>query len=300
MPAASLWHRTGAQMTRLSRSADLARRLELALTVAVFVSGVATFAALTRTSPLGGPNPRTVFSLLVLDLLLILPLTALIGRRIATVWAERRAGVAGARLHVRLVLMFSLVAITPTILVAVFSGLLINIGVEQWFSSRVSTALDESLAVANAYLEEHKQVIAGDALAMANDINREGFVLLRNPALLNELVAGQAAERGLAEAIIFDSTGRVLARSGLAFSMEMSLDQLPKSAVQQALDGDVALLTNPGDQRVRALYGWTSVRPIPSSMSAASSIRKSSIIWSGPAVLLRSIKHLKEHAQVLR
>jgi two-component system nitrogen regulation sensor histidine kinase NtrY len=240
-------------LTLWSRQADLARRLELALTIAVFVSGVATFAALTRTSPLGGPNPRTVFSLLVLDLLLILPLTALIGRRIATVWAERRAGVAGAKLHVRLVLMFSAVAITPTILVAVFSGLLINIGVEQWFSSRVSTALDESLAVANAYLDEHQQVIRGDAVAMATDINREGFVLLRNPALLNQLVATQAALRGLTEAIVFDSSGRVLASTGLAFSMEMSLDQLPQSKLQQARDGEAVVLTNPGDQRIRAL-----------------------------------------------
>jgi len=240
-------------LTLWSRQTDLARRLELALTIAVFVSGVATFAALTRTSPLGGPNPRTVFSLLILDLLLILPLTALIGRRIATVWAERRAGVAGAKLHVRLVLMFSAVAITPTILVAVFSGLLINIGVEQWFSSRVSTALDESLAVANAYLDEHQQVIRGDAVAMATDINREGFVLLRNPALLNQLVATQAALRGLTEAIVFDSSGRVLASTGLAFSMEMSLDQLPQSKLQQAREGEAVVLTNPGDQRVRAL-----------------------------------------------
>lgn len=243
----------GASLTQWSHQVDLARRLEMALTIAVFVSGVATFAALTKASPLAGPNPRTVFSLLVLDLLLILPLTALIGRRIATVWAERRAGVAGAKLHVRLVLMFSAVAITPTILVAVFSGLLINFGVEQWFSSRVRTALDESLAVANAYLDEHQQVIRGDAVAMATDINREGFVILRNPALLNELVATQAALRGLTEAIVFESTGRVLASTGLAFAMEMSLDQLPQSKLQQARDGEAAVLTNPGDQRIRAL-----------------------------------------------
>jgi len=241
------------RITKWSRQADLARRLEMALTIAVFVSGVATFAALTKTSPFGGPNPRTVFSLLVLDLLLILPLTALIGRRIATVWAERRAGVAGAKLHVRLVLMFSAVAILPTIVVAVISAVLINIGVEQWFSHRVRTALDESLAVANAYLDEHQQVIRGDAIAMATDINREGFVLLRNPAFLNQLVANQAALRGLTEAIVFDSTGRVLASTGLAFSMEMSLDQLPQAKVQQARDGEAAVLTNPGDQRVRAL-----------------------------------------------
>ena len=249
------------RLNRFSREADLARRLELALTIAVFVSGTATFAALTRTGPLGSPNPRTVFTLLILDLLLILPLMALIGRRIATVWAERRAGVAGAKLHVRLVLMFSTVAITPTILVAVFSGLIINIGVEQWFSKRVSTALDESLAVANAYLEEHQQIIRGDALAMATDINHEGFVVISNPDLLSQIVAGQAAVRGLTEAIVFDSSGRVLARGGLSFAMEMSLSSLPSSAMSQAKGGEVAVTTNPGDQRMRALVRLDSTSP---------------------------------------
>jgi|SRR5579859_736591 len=257
MASESVWLR----VNRWSREADLARRLELALTIAVFVSGTATFAALTRTGPLEGPNPRTVFSLLVLDLLLSLPLIALIGRRIARVWAERRAGVAGAKLHVRLVMMFSIVAILPTILVALFSGILINIGVEQWFSSRVHTVLDESLSVANAYLEEHQQIIRGDAVAMANDISREGFVLMGNPAWLNQVVESQAAVRGLTEAIVFDSSNRILARTGLAFSMEMSLDRLPQSAVSQARAGEVAILTNPGDQRMRALVHLDGTSP---------------------------------------
>ena len=231
----------------------MAGKLAKALALAVIASGVATYAVLTSSGPLGGPNPRTVFGLVALDLLLLLLLVALVGRRMAHVWAERRSGTAGARLHVRLVMMFSVVAVTPAILVAVFSTLLINFGVEQWFNNRVSTAIDESLAVAKAYMEEHQQVIGGDALAMANDINREGPALLRNPYRLAQMVGSQAAVRGLSEAIVFDFAGQVLARAGLAFSMELSIDRIPAWAFDRARSGDVAILTNPGDQRVRAL-----------------------------------------------
>ncbi len=236
-----------------ARRVELARKLAIALTLAVIASGIATYAALTGSGPLSGPNPRTVFSLLILDLVLLLLLGSLVGRHIARVWAERRAGVAGARLHVRLVVMFSVVAVTPAILVAVFSALVINFGVEQWFNKRVSTALDESLAVAKAYLEEHQQVIGGDALAMANDINHEGPALLRSPAWLAQMVATQAGVRALSEALVFDTTGQVLARAGLAFSMELSIDRIPHWAFDRARGGEVAVLTNPGDQRVRAL-----------------------------------------------
>jgi len=231
----------------------LARKLGVALTLAVIASGIATYAVLSSGGPLRGPNPQTVFSMLTLDLVFMLLLAALVGRRLLRVWAERRAGTAGARLHVRLVLLFSVVAITPAILVAVFSALVINFGVEQWFNKRVSTAVDESLAVAKAYLEEHQQVIGGDALAMANDINREGPALLRNPYHLTQMVGAQAAIRGLSEAIVFDANKQVLARAGLAFSMELSLDGIPQWAIERARSGEVAVLTNPGDQRVRAL-----------------------------------------------
>ncbi|MDR3439460.1 PAS domain-containing sensor histidine kinase [Telmatospirillum sp.] len=234
-------------------SKGMARQWALGLTAAVIASGIATYAVVAGGGPLRGPNPKTVFSMLSLDLVFMLLLAALIGHRLLRVWAERRAGAAGSRLHVRLALMFSVVAITPAILVAVFSTLVINFGVEQWFNKRVSTAVDESLAVATAYLEEHQQVIGGDALAMANDLAREGPGLLRNPYRLTQIVGAQAAVRGLSEAIVFDASKEVLARAGLAFSMELSMDSIPNWAIERARSGEVAVLTNSGDQRVRAL-----------------------------------------------
>ena len=60
-------------------------------------------------------------------------------------------------------------AVLPAILVAIFAAVSLNLGIEAWFSQRVQTALDNSVSVADAYVEEHKQVIRGDILAMAFD-----------------------------------------------------------------------------------------------------------------------------------
>jgi two-component system nitrogen regulation sensor histidine kinase NtrY len=231
----------------------LARKLAVALTLAAIGSGVATYTLLTSESPLGGPSPRTVFALLAVDIVLLLLLAGLVAWRLFGVWVERRSGAAGSKLHVRLVVMFSLVAVTPAIVVALFSAALIHFGVEQWFNQRVTTALDESMAVANAYLEEHQQIIGGDALAMANDINREGASLLHSPNRLSKMVGTQAAVRGLSEAVVFDDSGQVLARAGLEFSMELSIDRIPQWAFDRVHSGEVTVLTNPGDERVRAL-----------------------------------------------
>ena len=221
------------------------------ISLAVF-AGLATYVVVTDSNMFGA-NSVSVSTLLKVDLVLLLLLSAVIIHHIARIWGERRSGSAGSKLHVRLVVLFSIVTITPTILMAVFSMLFFNLGVQNWFSERVQTALGESRAVARSYLEEHQRQIGGDALAMANDLNRDGSILIRSPQRFMQIVLAQAALRGLTEVIVFDTSGRILAKTGFAFSMELSLEQIPLWAYEKARNGEVAILTTDEDDRVRAL-----------------------------------------------
>ena len=81
------------------------------------------------------------------------------------------------------------------------------------------TSLNESLEVAQAYLEEHKQVLRADALAMANDLNRNAALLSEDPVRFAQAVSSQAYLRNLTEVIVFDGSGKILARSGLTFAL---------------------------------------------------------------------------------
>lgn len=217
------------------------------LTIAAGVSCVATYIAMTRRA--GDTN--TAYWLLNLDLVLLLVLGTIIGREVARLWTERKRGIAGARLHTRLVLRFSLLATVPAILMAVFSSVFLYFGVHAWFNDRVSTAINESLEVAQAYLKEHQQVMRADVLAMANDLNRSAIELMANPVALNQMVQTQSFLRNLSEAMIFQSDGKVLARSRLAFSLEM--DTVPQKILDSAQDGDVILLNSDNSDRIRAI-----------------------------------------------
>ncbi len=228
----------------------LRHTLAFGLSTAALGSGVATYLALTGTLPFG-PHPNAVLTLLNLDLVLLLALGALIAKRLLQVWAERRRGLAGSRLQIRLVVLFSLIAVLPTIIVAVFSYLFFSYGVESWFSDKVRTAISESVVVAEAYLHEHQQAIRADALAMANDLNRNAAELGLDPRRLEQVVSAQAALRGLTEAMVFDRAGHVLARSSLSFAL--GFEPVPSDAMHVADQGDVAIMTNDNDDRVRAL-----------------------------------------------
>ncbi|MEZ5846022.1 MAG: PAS domain-containing sensor histidine kinase [Geminicoccaceae bacterium] len=232
------------------RRFDLERRLALILSVLAVAAGIATYVLITGTPPFGS-SIRTVIALLNIDLVLLLLLSVVVGRRLVKLVLERRKGIAGSKLHTRLVGLFAVVAVAPSIVVSVFSVVFLSSGLEAWFSDRIRTALDNSLNVAEAYLDEHKEVIRADALAMAADLNREGALLIRNAAQLQRLVEDQSQIRALSEAVVFDSLGNILARSGLSFSFEMA--QVPIEALEKASGGEAAVITDDTDDRVRAL-----------------------------------------------
>ncbi len=256
--------------SRGRRLADilLGKAVTLVLAAVATALGVATFILLA-----GGVHfavkPNAVFGLVLSNLVVLLLLGAVLAGRLTRVWAERRRGSAGSRLHVRLVLLFSVVAITPTIVVAIFATLLFSVGIQAWFSDRVRTALQEGLQASRGYLEEHRNNIRADALAMADDLTRAGSLLGGDPNSFGAVLAEQTALRGLTEAVIFEPvTGQVVASAGMMSRSEVEAP--PRSAIDRALTGEVAVLGTDASQNVKGVVKLDStpalmlmiVRPI--------------------------------------
>ncbi len=231
-------------------SAGLEKKLAFFLALAFTASAAATYSALKQIPPLGN-DPSTIIWLLNLDLVILLAFVVLVARRVVGLWSGRKRGLAGSHLHVRLVYIFSLLAAIPAVVMTVFSVFFFHFGVQTWFSDRVQTAITESQAVASAYLEEHKQVIRADTLAMAGDLERQSAYFIGSNAMLEQIVQTQSLLRNLSEAIVFDGSGRVLARSGLTFTLEF--EEIPRYAMTQAQGGEVVIMTSSSEDRVRAL-----------------------------------------------
>lgn len=232
-----------------ARRVGLLRRAAYALTLLAIASGIGSYMTFANAGP-AGPEPDVVLGLMYLNLSLLLALGALVAHRLVNIWMEHRQGLAGSQLHRRLVLLFSVVAVTPTIVVAVFSVLLFDFGIRSWFSERIGTAVRGSQAVAEAYLEEHRRNILGDALAMASDLNRDSAILLSRPQRLGQVLRAQAAIRNLSEVVVFEGSGKVLARTGL--SLTFDFEPFPEDAFRRARAGEVATLTSDID-RIRAI-----------------------------------------------
>jgi two-component system, NtrC family, nitrogen regulation sensor histidine kinase NtrY len=238
----------------------LGKALTLVLAAIAFGIGLATFVFLARGSPFG-LQPGVGVGLVLGNLSAVLLLGAVLAARLTRVWAERRRGSAGSRLHVRLVLLFGGVAVAPTIVVACFAVAFFHFGIQAWFNDPVRQAVNESQQVSRGYLEEHRNNIRSVALEMANDLTRAGQFLSADPSVFVDVLSTQTTLRGLTEAIIYDPlTRQVLAAAGLFAGMGVELP--PTSMTMQAQGGDVAILAAGDGTRVQAVVRLDSTPPL--------------------------------------
>src|SRR6187402_2039518 len=82
------------------------------------ISAAVTFAVLAGLTPVA-PTHQVVVTLLAIDALAALLLIGVIGREVWNIVQARRHGRAGARLHVRIIALFSVIAAVPAILIAI-------------------------------------------------------------------------------------------------------------------------------------------------------------------------------------
>ncbi|WP_334062078.1 sensor histidine kinase NtrY-like [Limimaricola cinnabarinus] len=221
----------------------------------VLLGPVLAFATYWVMGPLDqGASSFSLRLVLLADLVYALVVAALVSFRVARMISARRARSAGSRLHLRLTGVFALLALIPTVLVAVFSVLTINVGLEGWFSERVRTVLGASLTAAQAYEEEHRQDLSRDGLGLANFLNaeRRAQPFLSDGEVRQALgrVEGQI-ERGLTEAFVIDSAGEIRARG--ARSYEFGYERPEPERFAQADARGIAIVEDWVNNEFRAL-----------------------------------------------
>lgn len=115
-----------------------------------------------------GMASQAVLVILAINLMLIGGLAIVVGRRVFLLFKQRTH--AGARLHLRFVTLFSLVALVPAVLIALVFGVLVNRGVDQWFSENVGSAVDNGAKIGRAYTEDVSREIDGDIAVIAEQL----------------------------------------------------------------------------------------------------------------------------------
>src|SRR5205823_13467431 len=116
------------------------------------------------------PTHEVVVTLLLANAGTVFLLVLVIAREVWGIVQARRRGRAAARLHVRIVALFSIIAAVPAILVAVVASVTLDRGLDRLFSIRTKAVIENSLIVANAYLRDHRDITLSDILVLSVEV----------------------------------------------------------------------------------------------------------------------------------
>ncbi|WP_091739556.1 sensor histidine kinase NtrY-like [Phenylobacterium immobile] len=241
----------GAATQRLWRIAQSRAVLGCGYGLAAILTGAAILlaAAPPEKGPLG-PASAQILAVLTFNLVLILGLSALVGLQLLRLVHDRAD--AAARLHLRFVTMFALAAVAPAVVVALFYGVLVNRGIDNWFSERVQTVVENSATVARSYVEDQTRYIQEHVTIMGADLNREAAHLQESPIGFNHYLAILASYHSFPAAYLVDRDGRVLARAETADAPGFILP--PPTSFKAADEGDISVPPFDSPDFMRAVY----------------------------------------------
>ncbi|WP_020178899.1 PAS domain-containing sensor histidine kinase [Methylopila sp. M107] len=213
--------------------------------LAALISAVVTFVILTGRMDIEPTQDATLIAVYVNAAFVALLVLIIVWEIRGFVMARWRAQ-AGSQLHGRLVALFSIVAVAPAALLAVFSLVTLDQGFDSFFSTRVRQIVDNSRVVARAYLNEHARSIRGEILAMANDVNRARPMFDRDRTRFAEFLTAQATIRGLPEAqLIRPSNMELVERAKINIGRDFPKPPAPDI---ESAPTDEPILLAPGKQ----------------------------------------------------
>jgi len=271
-----------ANFTKWSENTFLLRNAAFFLSITSVLFAGITYFVLTDADFLRS-HPKGTQGILIADLTLLLALGILVFRKLVTIWISRKREFSGSRIHVRLVLTLALLTATPAVLVAIFSILIFNMGIQGWFSEQIRNTLEESQIVAQSYLKEHQNNARSHIIALARDLRSEGSAIYQNPRYMNNIIAAHATLRSLSEIIIFERSGKLLAKAGDSFLIEFE-GAPPSWAFNAAGNGEIAIWTTDQGDRVRALIELDRNRNV--------------FLYVGRMVDKEVLKHMSRHQNI--
>jgi two-component system, NtrC family, nitrogen regulation sensor histidine kinase NtrY len=174
-------------------------------------SALITFLVLAGMTPLLPTHEVVVWALLA-NIILVLVLVGIVAWESRGLVRARREGAAAARLHVRIVGLFSLVATLPAILVAIVATVTLERGLDPWFTGSIKSLMANSVEIANSYRDLQCRTIARETTLMAADLNRAKVLFDADRKVFRDFMTSRATFLGFPAAMILEPNGTIIER----------------------------------------------------------------------------------------
>ena len=187
---------------------------------------------------------------LIFSFLITVSLFSVFFKSFLKIFNEIKLKKAGQELQKKILIIFSAITLIPTLSIAFFSIFIFDAALSSWFNKKISTAISQSVEVANQYLNEHQSAIRGEILELVNLINVNSTYLSSNKDKFNNFLNKYTRKHNLSEAVIIDSIGNVLAFSEFVF--KYTYTEIPQKYYNIANNDEIFIVKEEDSNKIRA------------------------------------------------
>ena len=181
----------------------------IATSIICIVFGLLTFFTFTNQSFITLKDFNLQI-LLVIDLFLLSLFFSLIVYESYKVFNKKKRKKIGSKVNLKYIIYFSSTTLLPSIIIAVFSLILFNVGLQRYFDDKIKSVVNSSAELAKNYVEQSKNSIETDILLMLLDINNQSALYYENPQRFLNLLTTQRLLRRLDEVHLLDSSANII------------------------------------------------------------------------------------------
>ena len=148
--------------------------------------------------------------LLILDILVLIIFFFLIFKNIYRLYYSGKKNKTGSQTNLKYISLFSLFTFIPSLLVAIFSLLIFNFGIQNYFDKQISKAVNNSYDIAKSYLDESSENVKSDIILMSLGLNRASNLFYNNPLSFKSVIINEKFLRKIDDVYLIDSSGNIL------------------------------------------------------------------------------------------
>ena len=188
-------------------------RVGLASVAIALFAALSTFVIFAGYSPIV-PTNEVVLSLFLANILIVLWLVGLVAWEVRRLLVARRRGAAAARLHIRIVASFSLIAAVPALAMAIVAIITLDRGLNPAFMQDVRGFIQKTAAVADLYRNEQCLSLMRDSQLTGVDLDRAHSLFDQNRTLLQDYFTSRAHFLNFSQAKIIKADGSEIMDAG--------------------------------------------------------------------------------------
>ena len=189
--------------------------------------------------------------LLIIDSVLLLLFFGLIVYETYKTIGERKKKKLGSGVNLKYILYFSSTTLLPSIIIAVFSLILFNVGLQRYFDDKMKNIVNSSSELAKNYVEQTRNSIEADILLMVLDINNNSSLYYENPKRFLNLLTSQRLIRRLDEVHLIDSSANIIMSN--IVNPNISFVPPTEEAFEISLNGKPVRIADTNTNRTSAL-----------------------------------------------